>query len=236
MKDTHKGNSSLEINQGVQKNIEKMMDQEIKENIINFKKEIKAINEEIIESYRAQFNAATQEIKPIFSKNFQELNSGVEKFKSQIDDFGQTISDKKSEIITSGIVVQKEISKSIQNNIKELNKKAEEEISKIEEVNLNARNSIIDEAGKEFEALAKELDNKFSQIYQSTQEILDVKVKKAEEEIENYKKERLKTIEKEIYQIVKEVAKETIGVTIDLSTHEKLLTEALRKAEKEKIL
>jgi len=90
-----------------------------------------------------------------------------------------------------------------------------------------------EETKKSSETLSEELSQKFAEIYQSTKITLNNKVAETEKEIESYKKEELKKIDREIYQMLGEVAKKTIGKAIDLSDHEKLVMEALEKAKKE---
>lgn len=89
------------------------------------------------------------------------------------------------------------------------------------------------ETQKVAEMLSKELSQKFTQIYQSASGSLGKKITQTEEEIENYKKERFKELDLKIYKMIGEVAKKTIGKSVDLSDHEKLVMEALEKAKKE---
>jgi F0F1-type ATP synthase membrane subunit b/b' len=81
--------------------------------------------------------------------------------------------------------------------------------------------------------LINEVAQEFIKIYQTAKETLNQKMAQTEQDIENYKRERLKELDKKIYQTIGEIAKEIIGKTIDLSTHEKLVIRALEKAKRE---
>ncbi len=58
----------------------------------------------------------------------------------------------------------------------------------------------------------------------------------AQESIRAYREEKIKELDDTVYQVLAEVAKKTIGRAIDLSSHEKLVMEALAKAKKEKMI
>lgn len=140
--------------------------------------------------------------------------------------------------------VKEEIKKNI-GNLKNDFQKTSEEIIKnyqgqfengnqeIQKVISELSRQATEEAKKASGALSKELAQKFSEIFQSTEKTLNNKVAETEKEIEGYKKERFEEIDRKIYQLLGEVAKKTIGKTIDLSDHEKLVIEALEKAKKE---
>jgi len=83
------------------------------------------------------------------------------------------------------------------------------------------------------EELSKNIAEEIHWLYQASLAPLSEKINQTEKNIENYRKEKIKEIDEKIYQIIKQVAKQTIGKTIDLSLHEKLVMEALEKAEKE---
>lgn len=67
------------------------------------------------------------------------------------------------------------------------------------------------------------------------QKALDLKVQdafqKIEEELAVYKTKRLKAVDEQIYSIVQHVSEELIQKTLPLSTHEKLVKDALEKAK-----
>jgi len=141
-------------------------------------------------------------------------------------------------------LVKEEIRKNI-GNLKNDFQKTSEEIIKnyqsqfesgnqeIQKVISELSRQATEEAKKVSGALSEKLTQKFSEIYQSVEKTLNNKVAGTEKEIESYKKERFEAIDRKIYQLLGEVAKKTIGKTIDLSNHEKLVIEALEKAKKE---
>ena len=177
----------------LQKQLEKLIEKEIEKNIGEFKNEFQKTSEEIIKSYKSQFESGNQEIQRVLSE------------------FSQQITKETSNLSKFTLDTQNKISEEAKNKILELNQAAEKEFIKIQETNLKVS----------------------TQISQSIRETLTKKVQETEKEIDNYKKERFEEIDRKIYQMLGEVAKKTLGKAIDLSTHEKLVIEALEKAKKE---
>jgi len=58
----------------------------------------------------------------------------------------------------------------------------------------------------------------------------------SQERIKAYREAKIKELDDTLYQVLSQVAKKTIGRAIDLSSHEKLVMEALEKAKKEKMV
>jgi len=183
----------LRISEDFKKQLEKLIGKEIEKNIGEFKNEFQKTSEEIIKSYKSQFESGNQEIQRVLSE------------------FSQQITKETSNLSKFTLDTQNKISEEAKNKILELNQAAEKEFIKIQETNLKVS----------------------TQISQSIRETLTKKVQEIEKEIDNYKKERFKEIDRKIYQMLGEVAKKTLGKAIDLSTHEKLVIEALEKAKKE---
>ena len=183
----------LRISEDFKKQLEKLIGKEIEKNIGEFKNEFQKTSEEIIKSYKSQFESGNQEIQRVLSE------------------FSQQITKETSNLSKFTLDTQNKISEEAKNKILELNQAAEKEFIKIQETNLKVS----------------------TQISQSIRETLTKKVQETEKEIDNYKKERFEEIDRKIYQMLGEVAKKTLGKAIDLSTHEKLVMEALEKAKKE---
>lgn len=159
----------------------------------------------------------TNELFLKISENFKKQleESANKEIKKNIEELKGNFRKTSEEIVKNYQSQFKNGSQEIQKVISELSRQAAEETKKISE------------------ALPEELARKFGEIYQSAKGTLNNKVLKTEKEIENYKKERFKEMDRKIYKILGEVAKKTIGKTIDLSDHEKLVMEALEKAKKE---
>ena len=183
----------LRISEDFKKQLEKLIGKEIEKNIGEFKNEFQKTSEEIIKSYKSQFESGNQEIQRVLSE------------------FSQQITKETSNLSKFTLDTQNKISEEAKNKILELNQAAKKEFIKIQETNLKVS----------------------TQISQSIRETLTKKVQETEKKIDNYKKERFKEIDRKIYQMLGEVAKKTLGKAIDLSTHEKLVMEALEKAKKE---
>ena len=154
----------LKVSESFRKQLEEAVNQEVKKNIRELKDNFQKTSEQIVKTYKSQFENGNQEIQKVIS---------------------------------------------------ELSRQA------------------ADETKNTSEALLNELSQKFNEIYRSTKSTLNNRVIETEKEIENYKKERFKEVDRKIYQILGEIAKKTIGKAVDLSDHEKLVMEALEKAKKE---
>lgn len=107
------------------------------------------------------------------------------------------------------------------------------EIIKIFNASTQAQNYFLKEAKESVERYNKILQENINEIYRSYSKNINEKILKTEQEIENFKKEKLKEVEKKIFQLVTETTKKILGKTIDISTHEELVLEALEKAKKE---
>jgi hypothetical protein len=107
------------------------------------------------------------------------------------------------------------------------------EVLKIANISSETQDLILKEIKKKNEELMKNLDEKINQIQKIAFQSLDQKISQTEKIIDEYKKERLKEIDRKVYQLIGEVAKKIIGKTIDISTHEELVFQALEKAKKE---
>lgn len=73
-----------------------------------------------------------------------------------------------------------------------------------------------------------------------SQKIVEQKIEedyaKAQKAIEDYKADRIKKVEDNIYNIIQNVSKMVLGKAIELKDHEQLVIDALTKAKQEKVL
>jgi len=85
----------------------------------------------------------------------------------------------------------------------------------------------------------EDFDNILQKETFSAQKIVGDKIEKeyssAQKDAENYKNEMLRKAEDEIYKILQNVSKLTLGKSIPLADHEQLIIEALEKAKKDGI-
>src|SRR4030042_4913980 len=82
--------------------------------------------------------------------------------------------------------------------------------------------------------LLPSLQKELEQIPRMVEEKLSQEIARVDKEVETHKQQKIKQLDTQIYQIISEVAKNTIGRSVDMSTHEELVMEALEKAKKEK--
>ena len=148
----------------------------------------------------------------------------INSYEKEISSFFQGINGEFNQI--------SKVNREIQNR---LSKEAEKKMAEFDGSYLQAQNILFQEAKKKTVELGNNISEKVAQIYHLMEESLKEKNIQIEKDIESYKKEKLDKLDREIYLVIGEVAKKTIGKTINLSTHEKLVMEALEKAEKEVI-
>lgn len=178
-----------------------------------------------------------EELKNLMAKEMQkiidELNQDVQSFatatfeayKREVSSMPQRIDQALTQFFQFNQVLQERLSKEVEKKIGEFEKNF-----------LETQRILLEEARKRTDQLSAKLGEDIKGLYSSALRPVIKKVEEVEREIENYKKEKMKEVEEKIYQIIRDVAKKIIGKTIDLSTHEKLVIEALEKARKEKIL
>jgi F0F1-type ATP synthase membrane subunit b/b' len=181
--------------------------------------------------YSRQRYSAEKELSLRIAEDFKKR---VEKeIQKNVGEFKISLQRTSDEIIKSYKTQMEAGTKEIQKVVSALSEFTSQMQNKIVEETKNKTLELNRAAEKEFSKIQQTSLKTFAQISQSTREVLNKKVREAEKEIEDYKKERFKEIDRKIYKMIGEVAKKTLGRTIDLSAHEKLVMESLEKAKKE---
>lgn len=136
-----------------------------------------------------------------------------------------------------------------------LNNKAErlvsESVSKHNEVFQKIMNKISDSyknqlwnlAASQNEEYIRVLDGvkssanqEIQRLSEETSRITQEERKRMEEELATYKKRLTEDVDQRIFQVVSEVARETIGEAIDIEKHQELVMKALERAKQEKFI
>lgn len=103
------------------------------------------------------------------------------------------------------------------------------------EIVRNISNNIEEDTIKEVE----DFDNILQKETFAAQKIVEGKIEKeystAQQNVQDYKNEMLRKAEEEIYRILENVSKLTLGKSIPFAEHEQLIIEALEKAKKDGI-
>jgi len=134
-------------------------------------------------------------------------------------------------------------------------------LSETKQMMQNSMNDIVDAYQKQFNLLANEVQASamfaHNELLESTKGMIDSfgasmkteleglrtsaaerisqSIVDAEKGTKDYQELKIKEIDTKIYQLIAEVAKKTLGRSIDISAHEELVMEALEKAKKEKM-
>lgn len=171
-------------------------------------------------------NLIKEETKKIISENKERVREATEEsikpYKEQIGFFAESIKEEVSQLNKISLENQEKILKATEN-----------EIAEFQMVNSDVRKILTEGVESKLDELSENVAKKVSEILQSVKNNLNQKMAESEKEIENYKQQKLKEIDQKIYQIIGEITKKITGKSIDLSTHEELVMEALEKAKKE---
>lgn len=168
----------------------------------------------------------------LFSKKFLlDLEKMIEEeIKKSISELNRQIIEELEKVFKNEI---SKFSQGTERKIVEFEEMAKREIFQLTNFSTKTQDLILKELKIKSEETAKDLKEKLNQTYKITFEDLNKRIFQIEKNIEEYKKERLKEVDRKIYQMIGEVAKKIIGKTIDLSVHEELVFQTLEKAKKE---
>lgn len=92
------------------------------------------------------------------------------------------------------------------------------------------------EAKRDMELFSNNLHSETENIKGVITEGITESIKKAEEEIDAYREERLKNIDKEVKTKVDSISKQVLGKSLDIDDHLKLIKQSLIKAKQENVL
>jgi hypothetical protein len=106
----------------------------------------------------------------------------------------------------------------------------------IESAGLESHRQIMEAAKQKVEELSSGVENELTAVRKSAQEQVSKELIASQESIRAYREQKIKELDERVYLVLAEVAKKTIGRSIDLSSHEKLVMEALQKAKKEQLV
>lgn len=170
----------------------------------------------------------------LYIKISDELEGQIEKIiKSRINKLLEETEKKIDTIIDNTVSAYR-------TNISDFSKELKKEYSDLGNIRNEIEKEIIEDVKKKTDSILEEMSKEVTKQINSTSSFLSrelqSKTKQLEKEIENYKRERIKEIDKKVYQVIERTSKEIFGRIIDISTHERLVLEALEKAKKENIL
>lgn len=95
------------------------------------------------------------------------------------------------------------------------------------------RGMLFQEAKDKTAELGNSLSENVLRISRETEKSLREKTAEINKELVGYREKKMRAVDEQIYRIIGQVAKSTIGKSVDISGHEELVMEALEKAKKE---
>ena len=97
----------------------------------------------------------------------------------------------------------------------------------------NMSKGITSEASHEIQAMRATLQQEVAKTHAETKKAIDEVYKRVEEEIKVYKERKLKKVDEQALEIVKQVSSDVLGKAIDAKQHEELVIKALEEAKRQ---
>ena len=95
---------------------------------------------------------------------------------------------------------------------------------------------LLDDAAKKGAELSDFIEKQHGAIVKETQFLAARDVAKLQQDLEKYRANKFVQIDQQVNKMVSDIAKQVLGKTIDVSTHEDLVKTALERAKKEGFL
>lgn len=187
---------------------------------------IQQFSEDFINEYKEKTDGLVKKLIDESSKTIEQFSTGGNQFCSKAESFTQALEqefDKVQKIISGSRI---KLQKAGENAIAE-------EISKIAQEHKEIKEFLLSEAEKEIKNAGEQLLKRLSPAHEEAIKNIENNIALTKKEIEDYKQERMRQLDKQIYEKLGKIAKETFGKVINLAEHEKLIQEALEKAKRE---
>lgn len=198
----------FETTEDFQKNIEKIILQQVRKNLSEIQEKANKEYENFFELLRKNLNSQKKDIE----EKIAVLSQNLEKEVLEIKNFSSK--------------VQIQLSRDLQEKEREI-------FEKLEEIFQKTKEHFFSQINAKIEAFEKSLCQEIVKITESTQELFKKRVKEMEKEIEELKEERKKVLEEKFYEILERVLEEFFEKSLDLSFQENLVLKILEKAKKE---
>lgn len=217
---------SFEGSESTQQRVNDLIVSEMRPIILEANKKIQEHVEIIRASYQEQIEEVFQTMDSQSGNLLKDLSVENNKIKNNLEALNKRIENDFSTLHQTIIDKQKELYAAGEEQLAQ-------EVLNIRKEHEQATQLLLKQAQEELKNSGQEFVKRLSPIYQEAVKNIEQKISLTQEEITNYKQERFKKLDEEIYQKLGQIAKETIGKVIDLSTHERLIKRALEKAKKE---
>jgi len=228
-------NFVLKIPKELQKELERMLHEGIRENINLMKGLIqKEIQESLFQS-KKEFAGLEKQLKSLAPKIEGELLKEVDKAKEKIKSLEQETQEISKITLKARMEAQNKMEEEILKNINQLNAQAKKEFLEIRKKTNETINELAKESKKHLEEFIKNLELELVDLKKVEDEVLKYYVENTKKELENYKQQKIKEVDQNIYKIIEKVIKNTTGKLINVSEHQELVIKALEKAKKEGI-
>jgi len=181
---------------------------------------------EIVNQATAMADQIVANARTTSEKNLATTDTLLKQMQDQLNQgIGQTLAESKLNIQN----VTRTNLEIYEKQLLELNKE-------LEMHSLELKKRLLEESTKRIDEIASSVPADLAEMRKEIDMKLEEKLASVDHEIASYREQKMKAVETKIYQMLSEIAKKTLGRSIDTSSHEELVMQALQKAKKEGLL
>lgn len=195
--------------------------------------EIIKIKEDLLEESRKAIAQSVEVAKQIV----RTTQENADKTLQHTDQFFKQLQAEVSAKILQTISEEKlSLQKGTQQSLDEYRSKILELLTSQQETSRRVQEELLSLSKAKLDEISRIAPDGVLNLHTSLDQKIKEKIDQADKEIEVYRTKRMRQIDEKIYQTIAEIAKKTIGRSIDISSHEELVMQALEKARKEKVV
>lgn len=188
--------------------IKKQMEQEAKETILR----AQSMAADIVKNANAELETSKQFLKTQTDQLLKTMKDGLSETLSNTSNNIQTTTTKTLEDYHQSLL---NLNESLKNYASELQQKlGAETAGRIDQFN-------------------QEIQKEIASVRSLNQEKVNTRLQTLDQELDKIKKEHYEALQKSIFVVLARISKKVLGRSIDISTHEQLVIDALEKAKKE---
>jgi len=219
----------LKISENFKINLENLIEEEIKKNIAEIKKEIENIQKKSSDFQNELLNQAKKEIE----EKIKQTKNDLKIEKEQIQKAVQNLKNEIEQLQKESFLAKKQFLIETKAKMEKLDSVLAKEFSSIKEISLKIQEHLLNQINTQINIIMTGVEQEVFRLRQETQEKIKQKLEKADQEIQNYRDRKIQEINQKIYQLLGKIAKKILGKSINLALHEELVKEILTKSKEE---
>lgn len=224
---------SFPVSEEFRQTVENLLQQEIAKILEEFRKSANQNASQLLNAYQKESTSFIEELKRKQKEYFEALNKTLEQISRISKELENTAKEQIK--ISAGLAEQSQerFLKEVDAKIDLTSKIVQKDIAEVHKKLLESVNEFSQQTYRVLEDLQKHSQGSLSQIPKQINKVLENYISEVKKEIEDYKREKIKELDEKVYLALKKIAIAVLGKTIDLTHHQKIVEEALKKAEKE---